>query len=139
MSEYQYYEFSAIDRPLTRAEMAELRATSTRASITSSSFRNHYEWGSLKADPADWMRRYFDAFVYTANSCICQLMLRLPRSVFRKVDLQAFAAGPSLTIDATEAHWTIAWSLDESEDYVESVRHGKATRSQQGARPLIGS
>lgn len=62
MSEYQYYEFAAIDRPLTRAEMAELRAVSTRAVITPAGFVNHYEWGGLKADPADWMRRYFDAF-----------------------------------------------------------------------------
>jgi len=31
MSEYQYYEFLAIDRPLTADEMAELRALSTRA------------------------------------------------------------------------------------------------------------
>jgi hypothetical protein len=31
MSEYQYYEFRAIDRPLTAREMAELRSYSTRA------------------------------------------------------------------------------------------------------------
>jgi hypothetical protein len=34
MSEYQYYEFAAIDRPLTRVEMTELRAVSPRAVIT---------------------------------------------------------------------------------------------------------
>ena len=78
MSEYQYYEFAAIDRPLTRAEMADLRAASTRAAITPSGFVNHYEWGSLKADPAAWMRRYFDAFVYTAKWCSCRLSLRVP-------------------------------------------------------------
>ena len=43
MSEYQYYEFAAIDRPLTRAEMAELRDLSTRAEITSAGLVNHYE------------------------------------------------------------------------------------------------
>jgi len=31
MSEYQCYEFVALDRPLTSKEMAELRAISTRA------------------------------------------------------------------------------------------------------------
>lgn len=30
MSEYQYYEFHAIDRPLTKDEMAELRALTAR-------------------------------------------------------------------------------------------------------------
>ncbi|MDR1162351.1 MAG: hypothetical protein LBM17_00745, partial [Candidatus Accumulibacter sp.] len=63
MSEYQYYEFAAIDRPLTRDEICKLRAVSTRAVITPTGFTNHYEWGDLKANPADWMRLYFDAFV----------------------------------------------------------------------------
>jgi hypothetical protein len=31
MSEYQYYEFQAIDRHLTDKEMSELRSFSTRA------------------------------------------------------------------------------------------------------------
>jgi len=72
MSEYQYFEFAAIDRPLTDGEMAALRAVSTRAVITPSGFVNHYEWGGLKADPLDWMRRYFDAFIYLADRAHCQ-------------------------------------------------------------------
>lgn len=117
MSEYQYYEFAAIERPLSRAEMAELRALSSRAEISPAGFVNHYEWGDLKADPADWMRRYFDAFVYTACWCTCRLALRLPRDVFRKDELGAFAVPGALSIDASAGHWIIQWSLDESEDY----------------------
>jgi hypothetical protein len=52
MSEYQYYDFRAIDRPLARNEIAALRAISTRAVITTTSFTNHYEWGDLKANPS---------------------------------------------------------------------------------------
>jgi hypothetical protein len=48
MSEYQYYEFQAIDRRLTEAQMRELRSVSTRACITPTSFVNHYEWGNFK-------------------------------------------------------------------------------------------
>ena len=50
MSEYQYYEFAAIERALTPREIAELRAVSTRATITAMSFINEYRWGNLKAD-----------------------------------------------------------------------------------------
>lgn len=117
MSEYQYYEFAAIDRPLTRTETAELRAVSTRAEITPAGFVNHYEWGDLKADPADWMRCYFDAFIYTANWCSCRLALRVPLATFRKSELKPFTSRHALTIEAAEAHWIINWSLDESEDY----------------------
>jgi hypothetical protein len=47
MSEYQYYEFVAIDEPLTPKQMAELRSCSSRANITSTSFVNEYQWGDL--------------------------------------------------------------------------------------------
>jgi hypothetical protein len=117
MSEYQYYEFAAIDQLLTRADMAKLRAVSTRAEITPTSFVNHYEWGDLKADPADWMRRYFDAFVYTANWCSCRLSLRVPSKTFTESELKPFATRHSLRIEAGDGHWVIDWSLDESEDY----------------------
>ena len=63
MSEYQYYEFQAIDRPLTAREMGELRACSTRANITSTSFTNDYAWGSFKGNADVWMEKYFDAFL----------------------------------------------------------------------------
>ena len=119
MSEYQYYEFAAIDRPLTGAEMALLRDVSTRADITPTGFVNHYEWGDLKADPSDWMRRYFDAFVYTANWHSCRFALRVPLSTFSKTELQSFEIENVLDIEATDTHWVINWSLcdSESEDY----------------------
>jgi len=81
MSEYQYYEFQAIDRPLSERERRELRACSTRATITSTRFVNHYEWGDLKGDPRAWMEKYFDAFLYVANGGTHWLMLRFPRRI----------------------------------------------------------
>jgi hypothetical protein len=117
MSEYQYFEFAAIDRPLTDGEMAALRAVSTRAVITPSGFVNHYEWGGLKADPLDWMRRYFDAFVYLAEWAHCRFALRLPRDMFGKAELKPFGVKQSLTIDASEDHWIVDWSLEGSDNY----------------------
>ena len=48
MSEYQYYEFLALDRPLTDQQRAELRSISSRAEITATRFVNTYQWGDLK-------------------------------------------------------------------------------------------
>jgi hypothetical protein len=78
MSEYQYYEFQAIDKPLSADAQAELRAMSTRARITATSFTNSYEWGDLKGDPADMMARWFDLHLYLANWGARALMIRLP-------------------------------------------------------------
>jgi hypothetical protein len=40
MSEYQYYEFQALGRPLMQREMREPRNYSTRATITDTRFVN---------------------------------------------------------------------------------------------------
>lgn len=78
MSEYQYYEFQAIDRPLTKAEVAELRTLSTRATITATRLQNEYHWGDFKGDPLVLMAHYFDAHLYFANWGTRILMFRLP-------------------------------------------------------------
>jgi hypothetical protein len=67
MSEYQYYEFQTVDRRLSEKEMQELRAYSTRAHITPTSFANEYSYGDFKGNPDAWMEKYFDAFLYVAN------------------------------------------------------------------------
>lgn len=81
MSEYQYYEFQAVDRPLSKEQMAELRALSTRATITPTRFQNEYNFGNFRGDPHVLMEQYFDAFVYVANWGTRRLMLRLPTRV----------------------------------------------------------
>lgn len=117
MSEYQYYEFAALDRPLTREEMAQLRQVSSRAEITPSGFSNHYEWGDLKADPDEWMRRYFDAHVYLANWTTCRLCLRVPRTAFDDAELEPFAAEVGLRIEDSGEHWIFDWCLEDSENF----------------------
>jgi hypothetical protein len=81
MSEYQYYEFRAVDRPLTEDQMAELRSVSSRADITPTSFVNVYNWGDFKGDPYKWMEKYFDAFLYLANWGTRWLMFRISKKL----------------------------------------------------------
>jgi hypothetical protein len=117
MSEYQYYEFVTIDESLTPKQMAELRARSSRASITPTSFVNDYQWGNLKGDPADWMRHYFDAHVYVANWCTCLLYLRVPKSAFDAETLRAFKTKTVFSVEQTKTHWLLGWELNESDNY----------------------
>ncbi|MFO7740127.1 MAG: hypothetical protein R6V46_16730 [Desulfatiglandaceae bacterium] len=117
MSEYQYYEFLAVDRPLTADEMAELRALSTRATITPVSFTNEYNWGDFKGDPHKLMERYFDAHVYVANWMTAIFMVRLPIEALTKETAKAAVVPSLLDIKPTKTHWIITWSLEESENY----------------------
>jgi len=117
MSEYQYYEFLAIDRPLTSEEMSALRALSTRAHITPVSFTNVYNWGDFKGNPDDLMKRFFDAHVYVANWMTAIFKLRVPIEALAKETAEAMAVRHILSFKATGTHRVITWSLNESENY----------------------
>ncbi len=98
MSEYQYYEFQAIDRPLTAKEMSDLRAYSTRARITPTSFVNEYSWGSFKGNEDAWMEKYFDAFLYLANWGTHVLKLRLPSRLLDSAIARVYCGGGSASV-----------------------------------------
>ncbi|MGC5055088.1 hypothetical protein ACLQ2S_27005 [Micromonospora sp. DT48] len=115
MSEYQYYEFTAVDRPLTARDQAELRALSTRADITATSFVNTYEWGDFKGDPRKLMERYFDAHLYLANWGTRQLMLRLPKHVLHAATVAQYCQGDSACAWTAGKHVIIDLH-DEDED-----------------------
>ena len=117
MSEYQYYEFLAIDRPLTEDEIDDLRDLSTRAHITPVSFTNEYNWGDFKGSPNALMQRYFDAHVYVANWMTAIFMVRLPLEALEEKTAKAMSVPYMLDFKATRTHWIITWSLEESEDY----------------------
>lgn len=118
MSEYQCYEFVALDRPLTSAEMAELRSISTRADISPTRFWNEYQWGDLKADPKKLLARYFDAFLYFANWASHRFMFRLPASQVDLRQLKPYFPGGPATLTKAGKHLVVdLWSdSEEPED-----------------------
>jgi hypothetical protein len=93
MSEYQYYEFQAVDRCLTEEEMSELRRFSSRADITPYNFINEYSWGSFKGDEDLWMEKYFDGFLHYANWGTHILKLRLPSALLDLNTVQSYCNG----------------------------------------------
>ncbi len=113
MSEYQYYEFRTVDRPLTKQEMRELRALSTRAEITSTSFVNTYNWGDFKGNPDALMKKCFDAFVYVANWGTHRFMLRLPRWALKETPLSPYCAGDSASALETSDFVILEFQSDD--------------------------
>jgi len=118
MSEYQYYEFRAVDKPLTRQDQAALRAVSSRAEITATSLTNEYHFGDFKGDVPKLMAQYFDAHIYYSNWGTHTLMFRLPAKAFPLA-----AAGPYAgeSFNATPAKASVVLDFrsdtEEPEDY----------------------
>jgi hypothetical protein len=121
MSEYQYYEFLAVDRPLTDVQQAEVRMLSSRAHITATSFTNEYHWGDFGGDPRRMMELYYDAHLYLANWGTRRLMLRLPQHLLGldavapyQVDdlVEAWTAGEHLIVDLSSEDEEGEWHDD---------------------------
>jgi hypothetical protein len=118
MSEYQYYEFLALDQALDGRQLAELRAISSRADISPTRFANAYNWGDLRADPGKLVEKYFDAFLYLANWGTHRLMLRLPRRLLDPATAGAYCSGDAATVTATSDHIILdLTSEDEGGDW----------------------
>jgi len=98
VSEFQFYQFLSCDGRLTKDQVAEVRALSTRARLTRTSFVNTYQWGDFKGDPQRLMERYYDAHLYFANWGTRRLMLRWDASV-----LALEAIGPYLVEPVSRA------------------------------------
>jgi hypothetical protein len=120
MSEYQYYEFRAVDRPLTDQEQAELRELSTRAEISAYHFSNVYHFGHFKGSPDKMVERYFDAHLYVTNWGVRQLVLRLPSRLFSAQRARLYLAGRCLSLQEKGDKVVLSFMTEEAwSDYVQ--------------------
>ena len=124
MSEYQYFEFQAIDRPLSKKEMGELRSYSTRARITPTTFVNDYSWGDFKGDTDAWMDKYFDVFLYIANWGTRILKLRLPDTQLSAKTARLYAAGEHAAVRVKNGNVIFTFHSEDEEDEESVVSEG---------------
>jgi len=113
VSEYQYYEFQAIDRPLTESQMWELRKYSTRATITPTSFINVYNWGDFKGNRHEWMEKYFDAFLYVANWGSHWIQFRVPKRLLKPESVSAYCTVNSLACHTKGDFVIVSFASDD--------------------------
>jgi hypothetical protein len=113
MSEYQYFEFAAVDEPLNEKQMAELRAISTRAEVTPTSFTNEYHWGNFKGDPRKMVEAYFDAFLHYANWGTLWCMFRLPKEAVDMKALKQFSTPEAIAVVVKGKHVIVDLHLED--------------------------
>jgi hypothetical protein len=104
MSEYQYYEFRAIDRPLTETQKSKISALSSRDHVTSHMASFVYTYGDFRGDPVELMRDYFDAMVYVANWGSRRLMFRIPQSLIDTKKARLYCVSDEINEIVTNVH-----------------------------------
>jgi len=117
VSEYQYYEFQAIDRPLTDKEQAYMRSLSSRVELTRHHAAFTYHYGDFRGDPEKVLAKYFDAMLYVANWGSKRLMFRLPRALVDSAALLPYEFPEVILTEKTSDHIILDISTEDEEGF----------------------
>jgi hypothetical protein len=129
MSEYQYYEFQCVDRPLNAKEKQEISQISSRAKVTSTQAIFNYSYGDFSYKTEKFLAQYFDLMYYIANWGTQQLMFRFPKDL---ISLKAIAPYCSYRfIDHSSiGDWVILnWEFSQEEGFYDWIE-GEGTLSE---------
>jgi hypothetical protein len=102
MSEYQFYEFQAIDRPLSDADQQHVHSLSSRVKLTATNAQFLYHYGDFRGQPEQLLDRCFDMLVYVASFGVRQLMIRLPKGTVDPKILGPYCVKRLISITTTE-------------------------------------
>jgi hypothetical protein len=128
MSEYQYYEFLAVDNALDAAAMSGLRQISSRAHISQGRMAVAYNWGDFKGDPIALMEKHFDLFLYTANWGARRFALRLPKLLIDPTIFDRFAFDKEiLTVHDAGENYILDMTYDSDGDghFIDDAENGE--------------
>ncbi len=118
MSEYQYYEFQALDRALTTQEQKTLQALSSRAQVTPHRASFVYNYGDFRGDPEALVAKYFDAMLYIANWGTWQVMFRLPKALVDPAWFKPYEIEDAVTISTTAQHLILNIQIQEEDGMI---------------------
>ncbi|WP_404790416.1 hypothetical protein [Altericista sp. CCNU0014] len=116
MSEYQYYEFQAVDRPLSSADQTYLRGLSSRASVSATRASFGYNYSDFRGDPEKVLDRCFDMMLYIANFGTRQLMFRFPKKLVKPEIFKPYCVEHCISVSTTEKSVILDITMN-AEDY----------------------
>jgi hypothetical protein len=122
MSEYQYYEWQTIDRPLTAREQTDVNGLSSHMdTVTSTQAIVTYSWGDFKHDPKQVLLRYFDAFLYDSNFGVRELMFRLPKDLVDVDLIQPYLVEDRISLEEHDKYYLLHIEVNDETDFFEWI------------------
>ena len=121
MSEYQCYEFAAIDGPISDEGLRYARSCSTRANVSRVHWQNTYTFGNFHGN-VDMLLKYYDAHFYFANWGTVRLGLALPKAAIDPKHIEPYLRGgerheETLTVRKLGNRLIVWWERNEEEGW----------------------
>ena len=117
MSEYQYYDFRAIDRSLTAEQKASVASLSSRAEVSQQRAEFVYHYGDFRGNVTQLMSDTFDMMLYVANWGTHRLMFRLPKALFNVSEVRDYFISDEIDHDQHGEYVIIDLHFNEEDAY----------------------
>ena len=113
MSEYQYYEFAALDGPISDKGLHYAQSCSSRANVSRTRWQNTYTFGDFRGS-VDTLLKYYDAHFYIANWGTVRLGLAFPTGAIAPETIQPYLRGgeryeDTLTVTESGNRYIVWW------------------------------
>jgi hypothetical protein len=115
VSEYQYYEFLALDRPLTATEKAYVESLSSRVELTSTQAKFVYNYGDFRGNPQELVEKCFDVMLYMASWGSRQLIFRFPKSLVNADVFEPYCLEDRITVSTTKNSVILDININDEE------------------------
>jgi len=128
MSEHQYYEFAAVDGPISDEGLRYARDCSSRAEVSRIRWQNTYNFGDFHGS-VETLLRYYDAHFYIANWGTVRLALAFPPGAMAREAIQPYLRGgeryeETLTFKEVGRRPVVWWERNEEGGWFESGGDG---------------
>ena len=138
MSEYQYYEFAAIDGPISDEGLRYARGCSSRANVSRVRWQNTYTFGDFHGS-VDTLLKYYDAHFYIANWGTVRLGLAFPKGAIAPEAIQPYLRGgeryeDTLTVKEIGNRCIVWWERNEEGGWGWTRRRGPHRPTHRGPR-----
>ncbi len=115
MSEYQYYEFRCIDRPLKAEEQKEIGSWSSRTHPTSTGAIFIYNYGDFPKDEKRVVEQYFDAMFYIANWGTKRLIFKFPKELMNIDSIKPYCTPEEISISESGKNLLLDFYFSDEE------------------------
>jgi len=121
MSEYQYYEFQALDRILTKTEQSYIESLSSRVELSPTKAAFTYSYGDFRGNPQDLLEKCFDVMLYMANWGTRQLLFRLPKKLVDATLIKQYCVDDCISVSNTSNYLILDININDEEyqDWIE--------------------
>lgn len=115
MSEYQYYEFCNLEKPLSKKVREYMRSLSSRAHVSSHGASYVYNYGDFRGSSEEILLKYFDVFFYISNWGTVNLMFKYPANKINFGEIKKFTKEDIIACEKHKDHVVVNIIIDNED------------------------